>query len=199
MNNIESNQEYFDQIFDRQNLLCAEVRGSVFEECAFNDCDFSASTWVGCKFIDCRFTRCNLSLATLARSRFSNVAFLESKLVGVDWTRAHWPSFELDPGLVFTDCILNDSSFFGLTLKELQLHGCKLHDVDFREGNFSGSLMRDCDFSNSLFMRTDLSKVDFSGSVNLSIDLLANTLTKARISRIEALSLLDSLGIELVD
>ncbi|PRB80189.1 pentapeptide repeat-containing protein [Pseudomonas sp. MYb185] len=199
MNDIASNQQYFDQVFDRQHLSSADIRESVFEECEFSDCDFSASTLARCKFVDCTFKRCNLSLMTLSQSRFSTVEFIECKLVGVDWTKAQWPSFDLAPGLAFRSCILNDSSFFGLTLHSLQLQDCRLHDVDFREGNFSGSAMRDCEFSNSVFMRTDLSKVDFSGSTDFTIDVLTNKITKATFSRMEALSLLDSLGIELVD
>ncbi|WP_185268901.1 pentapeptide repeat-containing protein [Halopseudomonas xiamenensis] len=199
MNDIASNQQYFDQMFDRQDLSSTEIRESVFEECEFSDCDLSATILTRCKFVDCTFKRCNLSLMVISQSRFSTAEFIECKLVGVDWTRAHWPSFDLEPGLAFRSCILNDSSFFGLTLHGLQLQDCRLHDVDFREGNFSGSAMRDCEFNNSVFMRTDLSKVDFSGSTDFTIDVLVNRITKARFSRVEALILLDSLGIELVD
>jgi uncharacterized protein YjbI with pentapeptide repeats len=99
----------------------------------------------------------------------------------------------------FQRCILNDSSFFGLTLNELNLDEFKLHDADFREGNFDNSSMRYCDFSHSLFMQTSLQHVDFSESVGYAIDVLNNRITGAKFSRFEALNLLDSLGIELVD
>ncbi|EKO3726303.1 pentapeptide repeat-containing protein, partial [Vibrio metschnikovii] len=122
-----------------------------------------------------------------------------SKLVGVDWTKATWPVYHSDFELSFKRCILNDSSFFGLTLNELVFDECKLHDVDFREGNFARSTMTYSDFSHSLFMRTNLQGVDFSESTAYSIDVLENNVKKAKFSRYEALSLLESLGIELVD
>ncbi|WP_285275883.1 pentapeptide repeat-containing protein [Halopseudomonas bauzanensis] len=199
MNEIVSNQQYFEQIFDRQDLSSSEIRESIFEECEFRDCNLSASNLSQCKFVDCTFKRCNLSLMSPFQSRFSNIEFTECKLTGVDWTNARWPSFDLDPGLAFRNCILNDSSFFGLTLQALQMQDCRLHHVDFREGNFSGSALRDCEFNGSLFMRTDLSRVDFSGSTEIVIDVLTNKVTKATFSYPEALSLLAGLGIELVD
>jgi uncharacterized protein YjbI with pentapeptide repeats len=81
----------------------------------------------------------------------------------------------------------------------MEFDECKLHEVDFREGNFANSKMIYCDFTNSLFMRTNLQSVDFTESSNFNIDVLENRLSKAKFSRYEALSLLDSLGIELVD
>ncbi len=66
--------------------------------------------------------------------------------------------YHLDFELKFQRCILNDASFFGLTLNELTLDECKLHDVEFREGNFESSTMCYCDFTHSLFMRTNLQK-----------------------------------------
>lgn len=130
---------------------------------------------------------------------FFEVKFIDCKLIGIDWTRAYWPAYHIDSGLKFSRCILNDSSFFGLTLNELKLDECKLHDVDFREGDFSNSSMLCCDFSNSVFMRTNLQSVDFTDSCNFVINVLENKISKAKFSRFEALSLLESLSIELID
>ncbi|PKH01053.1 hypothetical protein CXF72_19160 [Psychromonas sp. MB-3u-54] len=196
---IESNEQYLDESFDKQVLLSLEIFGSEFEDCEFNDCDFSSAVFVRCKFLNCSFNRCNLSLIKVPQSHFFEVRFIESKLLGVDWTMAYWPSFHLDSELKFSKCILNDSSFFGLTLNELKLEECKLHEVDLRDGDFSNSSMTYCDFTNSLFMHTNLQNVDFSESSNFNIDVLENKISKAKFSRYEALSLLSSLDIELVD
>lgn len=199
MKKVENNEEYFEASFDKQRLQSLEISNSEFEECEFNDCDFSLAIFTRCKFLNCSFNRCNLSLIKIPHSRFFEVDFVDCKLVGIDWTTASWPSFNLCSELKFERCILNDSSFFGLSLNELKLEECKLHEVDFREGDFSNSLMTYCDFTNSLFMRTNLQKVDFTESNNFIIDVLENQISKAKFSRYEALSLLDSLGIELVD
>ena len=140
-----------------------------------------------------------MSLLKLPYSSFREIDFVECKLVGVDWTKASWPSFNLNAEIKFQQCILNDSSFFGLVLNELTLEECKVHDVDFRECNCAGSSMTYCDFSNSLFMHTNLQSVDFTESTNFTIDVLENRVSKAKFSKYEALSLLDGLGIELID
>ena len=64
---------------------------------------------------------------------------------------ADWPAYQKDVQDEIQP-ILTDSSFFGLTLNELNCTDCKLHDVDFRDGDFANSTLTNCDFSNSLFM-----------------------------------------------
>ena len=203
-NQIESSEEYFQESFNKQIFSQEEgqsltISDTEFEDCEFNDCDFSSAIFTRCKFLNCSFNRCNLSLMKLPYSQFFEVDFVECKLVGIDWTRAAWPSFNLCSELTFTRCILNDASFFGLSLNELKLEECKLYEVDFREGDFSNSVMTYCDFTNSLFMRTNLKNVDFTESENFNIDILQNTVSKAKFSRYAALALLEELDIELVD
>ncbi len=191
--------EYYDNEFSKLTALDAVVENVVFEDCDFVDCDLSGVKFKHCKFTQCRFIRCNMSLVKLTNSRLFHLDFIESKLVGVDFTQADWPSFHVDFELSFKRSILNDISMFGLTLNELEMDECKIHDADFREGNFRGSQMKYCDFSNSLFMHTNLEAVDFSDSYNFEIDVLENQINKAIFSRFEALNLLKSLGIVLVD
>lgn len=199
MRKIEANEEYFETSFDKYKLQCLEVSDSEFEECEFNDCDFSQGIFTRCKFINCSFNRCNLSLIKIPYSSFFEVDFTDSKLVGVDWTTAYWPIFRTCSELKFTRCILNDSSFFGLSLNALKIEECKLHEVDFREGDFTNSSMLYCDFTHSLFMRTNLHNVDFTESNNFTINVLDNKISKATFSRYYALCLLESLDINLVD
>ncbi|MDP5147130.1 pentapeptide repeat-containing protein [Shewanella sp. ULN5] len=196
---IQDNQQYYDQLFTGLSLSETTQASIEFEQCDFNGCDFSATTFSHCKFINCCFTQCNLSLLKSNYSQFLEVRFIDCKMIGIDWTKAHWPKFTVNPELSFTRCILNDSSFFGLTLHELILEECKVQEVDFRSGDFVNSSMTSSDFHNSLFMRTNLQKVDFTDSANFNINVNENNLTKAKFSRYEALSLLESLGIELVD
>ncbi|MGL6257765.1 pentapeptide repeat-containing protein [Vibrio sp. WXL210] len=196
---ISDNQDYFEQQFAGQELSEQTFRNIEFEDCQFTDCDFSTSEFTNCKFLNCDFSRCNLSLVKLTNSSLFGLNFYDCKLIGVDWTRAAWATYHVDFELAFTRCILNDSSFFGLTLQELKLEECKLHDVDFREGDFAQSLMTYCDFSHSQFMRTNLGSVDFSDSYSFTINVLENNVREAKFTRYEALSLLEGLGIELVD
>lgn len=199
LNTIENQQQYFEQSFkhlDLQGLVCV---GTEFEECTFVDCNFSSATFENCNFINCSFARCQLSLIRLPYTRLFAVSFLECKLVGVDWTRATWSAYHKDFEISFRQSILNDSSFFALTLQGLVLDECKVHDVDFREGDFSHALMTYSDFSHSVFMRSNLQSANFSEATHYAINVLENKLQGAKFSKFEAVYLLESLGIELVD
>ena len=199
MNKIESQQQYFEESFknlDLQDLVCI---GTEFEECTFIDCNFTSATFENCNFINCSFTRCQLSLISVPYTRFFAISFLECKVVGVDWTRANWSAYHKDFEISFRQCILNDSSFFGLTLQALVLDECKVHDVDFREGDFSHAVMTYSDFTHSLFMRTNLQSANFTESTQYSINILENQVKNTKFSKHEAVYLLEGLGIELVD
>ncbi len=119
--------------------------------------------------------------------------------MGVDWTRANWSAYHKDFEISFRQCILNDSSFFGLTLQVLVLDECKVHDVDFREGDFSHAVMTYSDFTHSLFMRTNLQSANFAEATQYLINILENQVKNAKFSKHEAVYLLEGLGIELVD
>lgn len=191
--------EYYNQIFDNIQLADSELDEIEFDNCAFKNCDFSGTKFRHCKFIDCHFFQCNLSNISIGYSRFNEVFFEHCKMLGIDWTRAHWPNLALASPLKFSHCILNDSSFLGLKLSELQLESCKLQDVDFREGDFSESNFINSDFSYSLFNRTNLTAADFSDASHYNIDIFQNTIKQAKFSRDQALNLLSGLDIEIVD
>lgn len=196
---IENDNEYLSKSFDTIDAAGKSFTGVIFENCAFDNSNFSEVRFYKCKFVDCEFTNTNLSNIKVDYSKFLDVKFTACKLVGVDWTKADWPRFNFTSPLKFTQCILNDTSFFGLNLAELQLEHCKVHDVDFRNGNFSKANFTYSDFTNSLFMKTNLKETDFSEAVNYNIDIFNNEITAARFSRHEAVRLLDCLDIELLD
>ncbi|AUI88305.1 hypothetical protein BS333_18385 [Vibrio azureus] len=199
MKAIINDEQYFDEAFEKLLLSSHQYNHVAFEDCYFKDCDFSESTFTHCKFINCEFHNCNFSLANFSNSKLYTLKFYDCKLIGIDWTKVSWAEYHLDYELSFTRCIMNDSSFFGLKMHELNFDECKLHDTDFREGDYTDSSMTYCNFRHALFMRTNLQDVDFSHSEDYRIDVLENNIKGAKFSRFEALNLLDSLGIELVD
>ncbi|MFQ3231082.1 MAG: fluoroquinolone resistance protein, partial [Reinekea sp.] len=95
--------------------------------------------------------------------------------------------------------VLNDSSFFGLYMTEMNLEECKANDVDFREGDFSDANFNGADLANSLFDGANLNGANFENAENYYIDVNNTTIKKATFSRLEAVSLLESLDIVLVD
>ena len=141
--------EYISKKFNGLELSGLTLSATEFDDCTFVDCDFSEATFSKCKFIDCHFIRCNLSVVKLNYSRLMHVTFESSKLIGVDWTKASWSSISSGSPIRFMKCILSDSSFFGLELRELSIDECKIHDADFREADLTEADFQYSDLSHS--------------------------------------------------
>lgn len=79
------------------------------------------------------------------------------------------------------------------------MHLCSAKDADFRESNLRSSDLRSTDFKGALFHQTQLGGADFTDATHMAIDVKFNEVTQAKFNRHEALNLLSSLDIELVD
>ena len=198
-NIIKDEDEYFSECFDELMMSGEEVISKEFEDCTFTHCDFSDANFKDCKFIDCDFIDCNLSLVRVANSRFNNVAFRGCKAIGIDWSNAHWPQVALSAPMSFKKCIISESSFMDLTLKEVVIEACKAHDVDFRGADLSEANFTYSELNNSLFNKTNLSHANFSEATDYTIDIYLNELKGAIFTRYEAVNLLQSIGIQLVE
>ena len=108
-----------------------------------------------------------------------------------------WPLVKLTSPLYFYESNLSHSSFFGLTLADLIIEGCKAHDVDFREANLNHASFVGTDLHNSLFMCTNLKHADFTNAINYNIDIHYNTLSKASFSFPDVIALLNHLDIKI--
>lgn len=192
-------KEYQSQIFTGVDFSARQLADVKFDDCTFVECDFSETRFTRCRFSDCRFQKCNLSVIQVTTSRFEGVVFAESKLLGIDWTRANWSSPILGAVFQFSDCILDDSSFWGLKLKGLVAKRCRAHDVDFRDADLTQADFTGTDFERSVFGQTNLTSANFTRATNYTIDVLGNQVRKAKFSRFEAIALLEGLGVELVD
>jgi uncharacterized protein YjbI with pentapeptide repeats len=191
--------EYEEQTFLNLCLNQNEIRSKRFYECDFIDCDLSEAIFSNCRFIECKFAECNLSLVKLKNSSFVNTYFENSKVIGVNWLEASWPTVELFCPIEFFRCDLSHSTFFGLSLREIRLTECLAKDVDFREADLTEADLTHTDFTGSLFMETNLTRADFSDAINYHIDVGFNKVKAARFTLPEAVSLLRSLDIEIVD
>lgn len=196
---LKDGSEYISKRFTDLRLANTQFSSIEFDGCTFRGCDFTETHLDRCKFIDCHFVQCNFSNTLLGYSRFSQISFTDSKLIGLDWNKANWPSFAMPAAISFERCILNSSSFMGLELGSLQLLECKAHEVDFRECNLADANFRFTDFTCSQFNNTNLAEADFCEALNYDIDVFSNNLKGAKFSRIEAVNLLESVGIELFD
>jgi fluoroquinolone resistance protein len=196
---IIDNMDVFAEIFEGIDLHGKKISKAEFEDCTFVSCDFSETFFFACKFVECRFENCNLSVMKLTNTKMSDVDFVSCKMIGIDWTMADWKSLLNADPLRFHECILNDSNFLGLSLEGLIMRECKAKEIDFRNGSFQKSDFTGTDFKGALFSNTHLEGANFTDSNNTMIDVRSNHLKGAIFSRYEALFLLETMGIVLVD
>ncbi len=188
-------QEHFKEL----NLSNEKISTKEFDDCTFIGCNFSEATFYRCKFTECTFKNCNLSMVKVKSSAFFDVVFEESKVIGVNWTEAAWPTIKLSCPLKFYQCILNDSSFMGLSIREIIMIECKAHDIDLREADCTEADFGHTDFTNGLFNKTQLNKANFREATNYNINIFSNELKQAKFTLPEATNLLRSLDIEIDD
>ena len=196
---ITSNTAYSDQVFNNVVLQSEQILSSEFFDCVFSDCSFAESVFQKCRFVNCAFQGSDLSLAQVSESIFSTTRFEESKIIGVNWAQADWPGSGLGKPISIIKSAINHSTFIGLSLRGIQIKDSIATDVDFREADLSRADFSGTDLSESIFSNTNLSEADLSQARNYIIDPGQNVLNGARFSLPEALSLLYSMDIILVE
>lgn len=194
---IFKNTEYCGDNFDKLDYSGQMCEARYFYDCLFRQCDFTETLFRCCKFNECEFVDCNLSLVKPPESSFKDVRFIKCKMLGINWTSANWPSIKMLNSLSFEDCILNDCSFFGLYLAEVKMIECRIHEADFTEADCTEADFKLSDFLYSTFHNTNLMGADFTDSVNYNINIFHNNIRHAKFILPEAVSLLNSLDIEL--
>lgn len=196
---IQPQTHYTGQVFKEAHLEQPQLTSSEFYDCTFIRCSFTESVFNNCRFVNCTFKHCDLSLLQVLNSAFSATKMEESKIIGVDWTHADWSSTMLADPIGFFKCDISHSTFIGLSLKSVQIIDCVAKDVDFRETDLSQAVFTGTDLSESLFSKTNLTEADLSRSRNYHIDPGQNILKRAKFSMPEAMSLLYSLDIVLIE
>jgi fluoroquinolone resistance protein len=135
----------------------------------------------------------------VSNCEFADVSFTDTKLISVNWTEATWPRIRRQGLLQFDNCVLNHSTFIGLSLQKCTMNKCLAKNVDFREADLSEADLSHTDFSESLFGQTNLIGADFRHAVNYTIDPGSNQIRKAKFTMPEATSLLYCMDIQLED
>ena len=194
-----SQAHYLDQVFKDEQLEHAELVSSEFYDSVFLSCSFVEAVFRSCRFVNCAFRECDLSMIQVPESTFASTRFEASKVIGVNWTEAHWPKIGLADPIGFFMCSISHSTFIGLKLEGLQVRDCVATDVDFREADLSKVDFAGSDLSESMFGNTNLSEADLSRARNYHIDPGQNVLKQAKFSLPEAMSLLYNLDIVLVE
>ncbi len=188
-----------DRTFEGLALDGGEICAKEFAGCTFTSCSFLEARFMACRFVHCSFLRCDLSLCRIDDCSFTGVKFIDSRVIGVNWTEASWPALGLYDAIGFERCAISHSTFVGLGLRRVRIIDCAAHDVDFAEANLTEATFTGTDFQDSRFWHTDLTAADFTGATNYAIAPGLNVLRKARFSLPEAMALLYGLDIILTE
>jgi len=194
-----SYNEHTDHKFQKLAHNNTQITNKRFDTCIFKDCSFRETIFQGCVFQDCTFQGCDLSLMMVKQCVFTHTQFVDSQLMGVDWTLADWPKFNTSAPVSFVNCSINYATFIGLTLKAIMIINCMAKDVDFSETDLTKANCAQTDFTNSRFSNTNLTQANFEGATGYMINATTNKLKQTKFSLPEAMSLLYSLDIVLVE
>jgi uncharacterized protein YjbI with pentapeptide repeats len=196
---IKSGTPYTNQVFKDDHHDGDQLSGNNFHECVFDSCSFLETIFQNCSFTKCTFRGCDLSLAQVPNCAFTDTRFEGSKAMGINWAKAHWPETRIWDAISFSECAVSHSTFIGLRLPALKIRDCLAVDVDFRETDLTKADFSGTDLTDSLFQNTDLTEADFSQARNYRFDPSDNTIKRAKFSFPEAMSLLYSLDIVLIE
>jgi fluoroquinolone resistance protein len=186
--------EHYDKDFSNITYEGKLIKGRFFDTCRFYSSNLKECVFEDCQFESCTFINCDISLLQLKRSIFNGVKIDNSKAIGITWVDAENPL-----NLQFNNSNISYCSFFGKNLRKINITDCIAHDVDFANCNLSGASFTGTDLLNARFVGTDLSLANFTDAVNYSINVQENNIKKAKFKLPEALTLLQSLNIILVD
>ena len=199
MTHIGSHQEYFDQKIKEYELAAGQVSNALFTDAHFSGCSFRETAFLDCRFNNCRFEDCDLSLVKIDGSHFRDVRFERCRLLGVDWTAAAWPRFHLAAPISFHECVIDYSTYIGLALPKISFRDCRANDVAFSDADLTEADFRGAVLTKSRFDGANLTRANLEGAKEYTIDLTSAITRQARFSFPEAISLLYSLDIVLVD
>jgi fluoroquinolone resistance protein len=195
---FDAGDEFFQHTFRSVDGPHRSVLGKQFEECRFDHCLLQEADLSNCTFRDSSFVGCDLSVMKVVNCRFVDVAFTGCKVTGVDWTAAQQSA--IGTGLTFEQqSILDYSVFSRVTMRNTSIRDCTAREVDFTDADLSGSDFSGTDLTGARFHGTNLSKAHLEGAFGYTIDPTVNQLKGARVSLPEAASLLECLGIRVVD
>jgi fluoroquinolone resistance protein len=163
-----------DKVYDKIDIL---AKGE-YDNCTFNNCNFSIKELSQLAFTDCTFNACDLSLAKLNKTAFRDVQFKNCKMLGLRFDTCN----EFGLSFSFDNCQLNHSSFYKVNITKTVFKDSQLQDVDFSEADLTGTVFDNCNLMQAMFDRTILDKSDLRTSFNFIIDPEINRIKKTKFS-----------------
>lgn len=143
-NSGELEEEYLGCIFTACDFSNLVIGDTLFEECVFNDCNFTMTRFDGA---------------------LREVSFVACKLTGADFSGL----CHLSNTLSFKDCRMEYTLFVGTRLRKLKIKNCSLQNAVFDRADIAGSRFPECNLDGASFVGTHLEHVDFSEACNYTL------------------------------
>lgn len=153
--------------------------GTIYDDCQFDNCDFSELELLKVEFIDCLIKNCNFSNVKFSESGLKEVRFSNCKFTGAHLQ--HLNPFLLE--MSFHQCNFEYASFYKLACPNTHFVGCNFTQTDFSEAELNNAHFDNCNLSEAIFDRTNLEKADFKTSYNFRIDPNQNWIKGAIFSK----------------
>ncbi|NCN95686.1 MAG: pentapeptide repeat-containing protein [Bdellovibrionales bacterium] len=183
---------YFEEMEFKNELRVDLEDGAEFLDCVFESINFEAVNLSNLKILDCTFKNCNLSNVKLLNSSIRGSSFVDSKIVGVNFSNCLTVQL-----LSFSSSILNYSVFQDLDCVSFDFQACSLKEVDFSDSRLHEASFTECDLTLANFSGSDLRKADFRRAIGYQIDPVLTKIKGAKFSAPEVLGLLTSFEINI--
>ena len=165
-----------DRKFEKHDFTEIPLPAGDFENCVFINCNFASADLSERAFADCSFQSCNLSLVKTFKTTLNNIHFTDCKLLGIHFETCSEFLFSV----IFSNCLLDLSSFEGRVMKKTRFTACSLKETDFTNSDLSASIFDRCNLDKTIFENSNLEKADFRTALNYSIDPDRNKIKKAQ-------------------
>lgn len=191
---IESEGYYEQQKFFKEEVKLLEA--TEFYDCTFKECSFNQSKISNCIFKDCHFINCDLSMAKVQYTRFENISFEKSRLLGIDWSET---THKLKFLIKCDNSDLSYGFFANMKLDGSEFTKCKLHEIVFDACSMKKCLFNGSNLMKTSFIKCNLSESNFSKAEAYAIDLDGNIVKGTIVEIPEAYNLLYQYGLEVIE
>jgi fluoroquinolone resistance protein len=155
-----------------------QMKDEIYENCIFENCDFSDGVFSFCKFVECVFTNTNLSMAKFTGCLMNDIRFDNCKLLGINFSDCNDSLFSVK----FIGSLIDYCSFAKKKMMKTVFQDSSVKNVDFSECDLTKSMFSNCDLLNSVFYKTILKEADLLTASNYTIDPEMNSIRRAKFS-----------------
>lgn len=138
---------------------------------------------------DCRFEAGDFASCTLDKAYMRRVELIGCRLLGATLAEADLRD------VLFARCNANLAHFWNTRFRAVRFEHCTLHEASFDGADLTGAVFYKCDLSGADLRNTRLKGADLRGSSLAGIKINSNDVAGAVIDPIQALELIQLLGV----